>query len=70
MRSRAEDIDALHQVIINESYLLQDDEDFCLFRVKNLAAILPGLENQARGFLFEVIDPREPHHVSSAAFAT
>jgi hypothetical protein len=70
MRSRAEDIDALHQVIMNESYLLQDDEDFCLFRVKNLAAILPGLENQARGFLFEVIYPREPHHVSSAAFAT
>jgi len=38
--------------------------------VKNLAAILPGLENQARGFLVEVIDPREPHPVSSAAFAT
>lgn len=59
MRLQAEDIDALHQIVVNDSYLLEDGDDFCLFRLKNLAAILPELENQARGFLFEVIPPRE-----------
>ena len=58
MRLQAEDIDALHQVVVSYSHLLEDEDDFCLFRLKNLAAILPELENQARGVLSEVISPQ------------
>jgi len=58
MRLQAEDIDALHQVVVSDSHLLEDEDDFCLFRLKNLAAILPELENQARGVLSEVISPQ------------
>jgi hypothetical protein len=64
MHSQAEDIDVLHTFLISDSYLLDDDGAFCLFRLKNLAVMLPALADKAWSYLSEVLSPYISAHDS------
>jgi len=51
---QAKDLEALHEVLIENAYLLEDTEAFSLFRCSYLAAVLPRMEDEARTYLSEV----------------
>ena len=64
MHAQAEDLDALHTFLMSDSYLLDDFGAFCLFRLKNLAVVLPALAEKASSYLSEVLSLYIPAHAS------
>lgn len=54
MAAQAEDLVALHEVIMKQSYWMLDSEAFSIFRCSYLVSVLPKLEDEARNFFSEV----------------